>query len=86
MDDTGLIAIAIGKIRIALLFNQYTEDDEHAGHHIENFLKRFWICVVVTIPVLLLSHIVQQWIGFEWTFTGGKYVLISFWSTMIRGT
>jgi Cu2+-exporting ATPase len=39
--------------------------DKHAGHHTENFLKRFWICLILTIPVLLLSHMVQQWFGFH---------------------
>jgi Cu2+-exporting ATPase len=50
--------------------------DEHAGHHTEGFLKRFWICLVVSIPVLLLSHMIQQWLGFTFTFTGDKYVLL----------
>src|SRR5688500_10656587 len=50
--------------------------DEHAGHHTENFLKRFWICLLLTIPVLLLSHMIQQWSGFELAFKGDKYVLL----------
>lgn len=50
--------------------------DEHAGHHTEGFLKRFWICLVVTVPVLLLSHMIQQWLGIEFTFPGDKYVLL----------
>ena len=29
--------------------------DKHAG----------WICLILTIPVLLLSHMVQQWFGFH---------------------
>ncbi|HEX5112745.1 MAG TPA: heavy metal-binding domain-containing protein, partial [Saprospiraceae bacterium] len=36
--------------------------DKHAGHHTEDFLKRFWICVGVTVPILLLSHMIQQWL------------------------
>jgi P-type Cu2+ transporter len=51
--------------------------DEHAGHHTEIFLKRFWICLVITIPVLLLSHMIQQWIGFQLAFTGDKYLLLA---------
>ena len=50
--------------------------DEHAGHHTQNFLKRFWICLLLTIPVLLLSHMIQQWLGFELAFKGDKYVLL----------
>ncbi|THU38138.1 copper-translocating P-type ATPase [Niastella caeni] len=55
----------------------HKEHDEHAGHHTEDFLKRFWICLVITIPVLFLSHMIQQWIGFQITFTGDKYLLLA---------
>jgi Cu2+-exporting ATPase len=51
--------------------------DEHAGHHTADFLKRFWICLVITIPVLLLSHMIQQWAGFTLSFTGDKYILLA---------
>lgn len=51
------------------------DHDKHAGHHTGDFLKRFWICMVITIPVLLLSHMIQQWAGFNWTFAGDQYVL-----------
>jgi P-type Cu2+ transporter len=51
--------------------------DKHAGHHTEDFLKRFWICLVVTVPILLLSHMIQQWLGFEIRFPGDKYVLLT---------
>ena len=44
--------------------------DKHAGHHTHDFLKRFWVCLAVTIPVLLLSHMIQQWLGFEIRFSG----------------
>ena len=54
-----------------------TAHDKHAGHHTGDFLKRFWICLGLTIPVLLLSHMVQQWLGFEIKFTGVKYVLFA---------
>ena len=50
--------------------------DEHAGHHTEGFLKRFWICLVITVPVLLLSHMIQQWLGLELAFTADKYILL----------
>ena len=48
--------------------------DKHAGHHTHDFLKRFWICLVITAPVLLLSPMIQQWLGFELKFAGDKYV------------
>ncbi len=50
--------------------------DKHAGHHTSDFLKRFWICLVITVPVLLLSHMIQTWLGFELRFAGDQYVLL----------
>ena len=49
--------------------------DKHAGHNVSDFWKRFIVCSVVSIPVLALSHMIQQWVGFEFTFVGDKYVL-----------
>jgi len=50
--------------------------DKHAGHHTPDFLKRFWITLVLSVPVLLLSHMIQQWLGFTIAFQGDKYVLL----------
>lgn len=55
---------------------EHSVSDKHAGHHTHDFLKRFWICLVITIPVLLLSPMIQQWVGFEVNFPGDKYVLL----------
>lgn len=66
--------------------HQHTHDTKQQGHGghshhdhhvmmIEDFKKRFWISLVLTIPVLALSHMVQQWFGFEITFPGDQYVL-----------
>ncbi|MBJ6120151.1 cadmium-translocating P-type ATPase [Pontibacter sp. BT310] len=49
--------------------------DKHAGHNVADFWKRFIICSIVSVPVLALSHMIQQWLGFELTFAGDKYVL-----------
>jgi len=50
---------------------------EHHGHMIEDFRKRFWISLVITIPILLLSPLVQQFLGLKETlrFSGDIYVL-----------
>ncbi|GEO04121.1 copper-translocating P-type ATPase [Adhaeribacter aerolatus] len=50
--------------------------DKHAGHHTHDFLKRFWVCLIITVPILLLSHMIQTWFGFELRFAGDKYVLL----------
>lgn len=63
---------------------EHTEGDydKHAGHNISDFRKRFVICSIVNIPILALSHMIQQWLGFEINFAVDKYVL-SILSTFI---
>ena len=51
--------------------------NKHEGHHTHDFLKRFWVSLVVTSPILALSHMIQQWAGFSLTFPGDKYVLLA---------
>jgi P-type Cu2+ transporter len=50
----------------------------HSGHHammIKDFRKRFFISLFVTIPVLILSPMIQGFLGYELTFTHSEYVL-----------
>ena len=56
--------------------HEHSTHGKHAGHHTSDFLKRFWICLLLTVPILFLSHMIQQWLGFEWRFNGDKYVLL----------
>ncbi|MBS1491266.1 MAG: cadmium-translocating P-type ATPase [Bacteroidetes bacterium] len=49
--------------------------DKHAGHNVADFWKRFVISTIVSIPVLVLSPMIQHWFGFELSFSGDKYVL-----------
>lgn len=55
----------------------HSHHNKHEGHHTENFLKRFWICLAITIPVLLLSDMIQHWFGFTLHFTGRRLVLLA---------
>jgi Cu2+-exporting ATPase len=38
--------------------------DKHAGHSVAMFRDRFWLSVLLTIPVLFWSEMVQEWLGF----------------------
>ncbi len=49
--------------------------NKHAGHRTEDFLKRFWICVSLTIPVLVFSHMIQEWFSFHIVVPGDTYLL-----------
>ena len=36
---------------------------DHHRHMLEDFKKRFWISLIVTVPILLLSHMLQELVG-----------------------
>jgi Cu2+-exporting ATPase len=38
--------------------------DAHAGHSVAMFRDRFWICLVLSVPVLVWSRMVQDWLGY----------------------
>ncbi len=38
--------------------------DRHAGHSVAMFRDRFWLSFVLTIPVLIWSHDLQEWLGY----------------------
>ena len=37
------------------------------AHHIEMFKRKFWISLILTIPILLLSELIQTWFNFTLT-------------------
>jgi Cu2+-exporting ATPase len=39
--------------------------DKHAGHDPETFRRRFWLSLLLTIPVFLFSEMVQDWFGYS---------------------
>jgi P-type Cu2+ transporter len=39
--------------------------DRHAGHSVEMFRERFWITLVLTVPTLVWSDMIQGWLGFS---------------------
>jgi len=55
---------------------------DHHKMMIADFKKRFYVVVFLTIPVMLLSPIIQNFIGVHWQFTGSSYILFVL-STMI---
>jgi P-type Cu2+ transporter len=47
---------------------------DHTGHEMM-FRNRFWVCLVLTLPVLLYSHMLQLWFGFTVpAFPGSQWI------------
>ncbi len=38
--------------------------DKHAGHSPDMFRQKFWLSLLISIPVVLYSPMIQEWIGF----------------------
>ena len=49
----------------------------HHGHMIEDFKRRFWVSLIVTIPIIIISPMIHHFFGLEDSlrFTGDMYVL-----------
>ncbi len=50
-------------------YGGHTAHEEHAAHtdhtgHEQMFRQRFWVNLLLTVPVLLFSPMLQQWLGF----------------------
>ena len=45
------------------------------AHHIQVFKKKFWISLVLTIPILLLSELIQTWLNFTLTIPYQKEII-----------
>jgi Cu2+-exporting ATPase len=53
----------------------HEEHDKHSGHSVEMFRDKFWLSLMLTIPVLAYSEMIQHWVGFKPpSFTGSHYI------------
>ncbi|ADI74665.1 copper-translocating P-type ATPase [Methanohalobium evestigatum Z-7303] len=58
--------------------NENMHHGSHQDHHammMEDFKKRFIISTILTIPIFLLSPLIQQFLGISIGFTGDQYLL-----------
>ena len=44
---------------------------------VADYRRRFWVSLILTVPALLLSPLIQETLGVEqsWEFSGDSYVL-----------
>jgi len=46
--------------------------DKHEGHDPEVFRKRFWLSLLLTIPTVVFSEMIQEWFGYSLTGVPGN--------------
>lgn len=55
---------------------QHSHSDHHDhGDMVNDFRKRFYISLIVTIPILIMSPAIQSFFGVAWQFAGSSYIL-----------
>lgn len=61
---------------------------DHHKMMIEDFKKRFWVCLFLSIPILVFSPMIQDFFGYSLLLPGNKYILLGlssivyFWGGM----
>src|SRR5687768_3616096 len=65
-----------------MAIEDHNSDHAHGkqGNHsgmIADFKKRFYVVLVLTIPIMLLSEMIQHWLNIHISFPGSKYVLLA---------
>ncbi len=43
----------------------HVQHDKHAGHSVNMFRDRFWWSLILTVPIVLYSQMVQEWLHFD---------------------
>ena len=50
---------------------------DHHKMMIADFRKRFWVTLVLTIPILFFSPMIQEFFGYEFLLPGNPYILFA---------
>ena len=61
--------------------NDHHDHHDHHGHHdhgemILEYKRLFWISLILTIPVLILSPMIQSWFNIDLSFKFDKYIVL----------
>jgi P-type Cu2+ transporter len=56
--------------------SNHSEHNNHM-HMIETFRRRFWVSLILTLPILILSPLIQNILGYKLTFRFDNYILFS---------
>lgn len=52
-------------------------DHDHHKMMIADFKRRFYVVLILTVPILFLSPMIQRFIGVNWEFAGSSYILFA---------
>ncbi|MEK7138161.1 MAG: heavy metal translocating P-type ATPase, partial [Patescibacteria group bacterium] len=73
--ECGMALVANRKSQIAKHSEGHGEHDKHAGHSTEQFLKKFWVSLILSVPVILYSDFALEVLKINAPeFPGSKYL------------
>lgn len=49
---------------------------DHHAMMVQDFKRRFWVSLTVMMPIMILSPMIQMFLGVDWRFPGDSYVLL----------
>ncbi len=64
---------------------EHKEHSDHAHHEgaEQDFKRRFFLVLILTFPILILSEAIQRWLGYTLEFSGSNLVLFLFSSIVV---
>jgi len=55
--------------------SHHTGYNQHIGHNVEMFRHKFWLCLIISITVLLWDPMIQQWFKYQLpSFPGSNFI------------
>ncbi|HEY8454118.1 MAG TPA: heavy metal translocating P-type ATPase [Actinopolymorphaceae bacterium] len=54
--------------------DEHAGHDKHAGHDPAMFRRRFWLSLLLTLPIVVTSSMVMEWFGYTISFPGIAWV------------
>jgi len=80
----GMDLVPVKAENIKVVSDHHHENHASMGHEghdhadmIADFRKRFYVVLVLTVPIMLLSEMIQHWLGVDWQFIGSQYLLFA---------
>jgi len=60
--------------------DEHAVHEDHHDHHlmmVNDFKRRFFVSLFITVPILLLSPMIQMFMRVDWRFAGDTYILFA---------
>ena len=55
---------------VADIHHAHGTHDKHAGHDPEQFRRKFWLSLALTLPIVATSDAIMEWFGYSLDFPG----------------